>query len=145
MSMSPPRVYADFNAIEYTGDGKTAEIALTGYGTLASLARQRLHLVEGMALLLYEPNDIECEAVVYFDSSRRDPAGRKGEWVARIDDHRMTRSSFAPEELSNEHPCSVCGTDFAVRTTTVVRNYTESCPKCGASVMAPLAPPKDAT
>jgi hypothetical protein len=123
MSISLPRVYADFNAIEYVSTGQaSAETPLTGYGTLASLARQRLQLAEGMWLLLYEPNDIECEADVHFDSSRTDPAGRKGQWVARINDHRQIRSSSASEESPLEHPCIVCGTNFAAQGDTLARN-----------------------
>ena len=141
--MPLPHVYADFNAIEYSSEGTIcAEIALTGYGTLASLARQRLRLVEGMPLLLYEPNDIECEAVAHFDSSRKDPAGRVGEWVARITDHRTIRESKLPEEYSNAHPCIVCGGDFTAQLTSAGRSYNETCIYCGSSVMAPMASPQ---
>ena len=143
--MSPPRIYADFNAIEYLDNERSiAEVALTGYGTLASLARQRLRLVEGMALLLYQPNDIECEAVAHFERFRRDPADRSGEWVARLD-ARKIRDCLHPEEASNEHPCIVCGRDFLAQPSTVARNYKENCIGCGASVMEPMAPPEDAT
>jgi len=142
--MPLPRVYADFNAIEYLGEGPfAAELALTGYGTLASLARQKLRLVEGMAVLLCEPNDIECEAVVHFDSSRKDPAGRSGEWIALIADHRAIRDSKEADASSNEHPCIVCGNDFATQLI-ANRNYEETCSHCGASVMEPMAPPKSA-
>lgn len=142
--MPLPRVYADFNAIEYLGEGSTAaELALTGYGTLASLARQKLQLSEGMAVLLYEPDDIECEAVVHFDSTRKDPAGRVGAWVARIADHRAIHDSKHSEKPSNEHPCIVCGADLAPQLAGS-RNYAEICIQCGASVMKPMAPPKSA-
>jgi len=143
--MTLPRIYADFNAIEYI-DEKThaAEISLTGYGTLASLARQNLRLSEGMSVLLYEPNDIECEAIAHFDPSRKDPAGRLGEWVACIADHRAIRSSVHPETSSNEHPCITCGSNFTDQLLDS-RNYKEKCVHCGASVMEPMAPPENAT
>jgi hypothetical protein len=142
--MPLPRIYADFNAIEYLGEGSSsAEVPLTGYGTLASLARQKLRLFEGMAVLLYEPSDIECEAVVHFDYSRKDPAGRVGAWVARIADHRAIRDSKQSEEPSSEHPCIICGGDFAPQLAGA-RNYMETCIHCGASVMEPMAPPKSA-
>ncbi len=144
--MPVPRVYADFNAIEYLDGGSSmAEMALTGYGTLASLARQRLRLSEGLLLLLYESNDIECEAVAHFDQSRKDPAGRIGEWVALIDDHRNIRDCTEPPEASNEHPCIVCGNDFASQSLTRGRDYKEICVNCGASVMEPMMPPQSAT
>lgn len=136
--MSLPRIYADFNAIEYLTDERPmAQMALTGYGTLGSLARQGLRLAEGMTLLLYEPNDIECEAVVHFQRSRRDPAGRVGAWVARLD-HRNIRACTHPGESFGQHPCIVCGRDFMDHLHT--RNYTEICTGCGASIMEPMAP-----
>ena len=138
--MQLPKVYADFNAIEYLPEEPSlAEVALTGYGTLASLATQRLRLSEGMAVLIFEPNDIECEATVHFDSSRRDPAGRVGEWVARVE-HRNIRTSTEPEVAGSELPCLVCGSIFPAQP----RNYRETCSNCGASVMEPLAPPRNA-
>lgn len=144
--MPIPRVYADFNALECIGEGSSAaEMALTGYGTLASLARQNIRLVEGMQLLLSEPGDIECEAVAHFDATRKDPAGRIGEWVARIADHRNVRDCTETTEPSNEHPCIVCGLDLMAQRTTLARNYKETCVGCGASVMEPLAPPHNAT
>ncbi len=83
--MHLPLVDADFNAIEYLDDERTkAEMALTGYGTLGSLARQKIQLQEGMALLLFEPNDIECEVTVHFDAERKDPTGRLGAWAGRL-------------------------------------------------------------
>jgi hypothetical protein len=134
------KVYADFNAIEYRADEPAiATVALTGYGTLASLATQKLRLSEGMSVLIFEPNDVECEATVHFDLSRLDPAGRMGEWVARVV-HRNIRSSTEPGSAGAELPCLVCGATFPSQP----RNYRETCATCGASVMEPLAPPKNA-
>jgi hypothetical protein len=140
--MSLPRVYADFNAIEGARlqNVYDTEMPLTGYGTLGSLARQGLRLTEGMAVLVYEPNDVECEAVVYFDRSRKDPAGRAGEWVACFDQETI-RDSTLPWETRHDHPCLLCGCDFAARFPITGRRYTEKCVNCGASVMEPLAPP----
>jgi hypothetical protein len=141
--MPLPRVYADFNAIEYPPDAAFAEMRLTGYGTLASLARQGLRLSEGMALMLFEPNDIECEATVHFDRERKDPAGRRGEWVARFNHRLVKDSTREAEHVSEQHPCIVCGVpSFGLSAT---RNYTELCPVCGASVMEPMLPPNRAT
>jgi hypothetical protein len=132
-------VYADFNAIEHVEGSSLAEMPLTGYGTLASLAQQRVHLVEGMRVLLYEPNDIECEVHVHFDISRCDPAGRLGAWIARFD-HSAIRSTSLNDFSFTSHPCIVCGTDFR-NARSKVRDYTECCTHCGASVMEPLAKP----
>ena len=143
--MQLPRIYADFNAFQGAVEGEAfAELELTGYGTLASLAKQRIRLKEGMELLLFEPNDIECSAVAHFDASRKDPAGRIGAWVARIPTPVMIRDSTQPEEPSGEHPCIVCGGDFKEQFATRGRNYIETCLYCEASVMAPMAPPDGA-
>lgn len=131
------RVYADFNALEPVDPASgLAPIPLTGYGTLASLARNGVRLMEGMELLLHEPNDIECEARVHFDASRTDPAGRAGEWVALVDPSRI-RDSTVGNEHSGAHPCICCGAIFGIQGRR--RDYTESCPGCGESVMAPMA------
>jgi hypothetical protein len=108
-----PRIYADFNAIEYDdADGAYyARLPLTGYGTLASLSRQRLRLTEGLRLVLYEPNDIECDATAHFEESRVDPAGRLGEWVGLIEKNEF-RDSLGDEEFWPEHLCFGCGVDL---------------------------------
>jgi hypothetical protein len=137
--MSLVCVYADFNAIEYVEGSSLAEMPLTGYGTLLSLAQQGVRLAEGRRVLLYEPNDIECEVHVHFDIARYDPAGRLGEWIARFD-HSTIRSTSLDDFSCTSHPCIVCGSDFR-NAASKVRNYTECCVHCGASVMAPLAKP----
>jgi hypothetical protein len=140
----PPRVYADFNAIEYAQDGSSAaDIAITGYGTLASLSSQRLRLEEGMQVLIFEPDDIECNGVAYFDIARTDPAGRQGEWVVRIDPKQVRNCTEKHESLES-HPCFGCGSDLKPHFRTIGQSYTESCPSCGTSIMAPLAPPASA-
>jgi hypothetical protein len=141
--MSLPRVYADFNALERGDDQAAARMALTGYGTLMSLAQQNLRLAEGMALLLYEPDDIECEATVHFESGRVDPAGHVGAWVAWLDPRCIRDCKLSSKELK-AHPCIICGTDFMAQTHALGRNYREVCASCGASVMEPMAPPKNA-
>lgn len=139
-----PRIYADFNAIEYPEEGGSiAEMPLTGYGTLASLSRQGLKLEEGMSLVLYEPSDIECEAVATFDQARTNPAGRPGEWVARLN-HKEIRSNLIEWDEPSTHPCSGCGKDLNDLFRGEGRSYNEHCPACGTSVMAPMAPPKGA-
>jgi hypothetical protein len=139
-----PRVYADFNAIEYVVAGTGyARLPLTGYGTLASLSRQRLRLTEGRPLILFEPNDIECEATAHFETSRLDPAGRLGEWVALIQKDEF-RDSRGDEELSLQHPCFGCGVDLNNQVPPGWRTYKEFCSACGTPVMAPLLPPSAA-
>jgi ribosomal protein L37AE/L43A len=141
--MPLPRVYADFNATEHPPGASFAEMPLTGFGTLGSLARQGVRLSEGMSLLLFEPNDIECEATVHFDWSRTDPAGRKGEWVARFDHRSVQDVENTIESVSLEHPCIVCRKPFFGHRQR--RAYTEVCINCGASVMEPMLPPTIAT
>lgn len=143
--MTLPQVYADFNAIEYPCEceGETmAEMPVTGYGTLASLAQQGLRLEEGMALLLVEPCDIECECVMRFDRTRKDPAGRDGAWIAVFDHTTIRDSTIASYDLLVQ-PCVDCGQEGFPASLGVRRNYTETCLYCGASVMAPMAPPAD--
>lgn len=137
-----PRVYADFTAIEHRDDkNSNAEMPLTGYGTLASLSRQRLRLTEGMRLVLYEPGDIEVEAVASFDRTRIDPSGRPGAWIARLD-HTMIRRNRTETIEPAAHPCLMCGADFDSLFKAQGRAYTERCSACGTSVMAPMAPPQ---
>jgi hypothetical protein len=142
--MNIPRVYADFNSIEYQDAAHTsATVGLTGYGTIASLSKLKLQLTEGQQLLLYEPNDIEVEGVAFFDRKRIDPAGRPGEWMARLDP-RNIRDAMPTTESPHEHPCFGCGYDLLPHLKAVGQRYIEICPNCGTSVMAPLEPPKAA-
>lgn len=137
-----PRVYADFNAIEHQ-DAGCSLLPLTGYGTLASLSRQQIRLVEGQELVLFEPNEVECEATVYYDRSSVGPAGIVGEWVARIPTGAF-RGCTEAEQPTLEHPCSGCGLDLEKYQPVNWRSYHEVCSKCGAPVMALLAPPPSA-
>jgi len=137
-----PRVYADFNAIEHQ-DAGYSRLPLTGYGTLASLSKQQIRLVEGQELVLYEPSDVECDATVYYDKSSAGPAGIVGEWFARIP-RGAFRDCTGDEELTLEHPCSGCGLDLEKNQPVHWRSYHEVCATCGTPVMAPLAPPPSA-
>jgi len=140
--MTIPRVYADFNSIEYHNAERTsATVGLTGYGTIADLSKLKLRLTEGQQLLLYEPNDIEVEGVAFFDRTRIDPAGRTGEWMARFDP-RNIRDAVPSTETPHQHPCFGCGCDLLPHLKAVGQLYIEVCPNCGTSVMAPLEPPK---
>lgn len=142
--MTIPRVYADFNSIEYEDIAHTsATVGLTGYGTIANLSKLKLRLTEGQQLLLYEPNDIEVEGVAFFDHTRIDPAGRSGEWMARFDP-RNIRDAIPTTESPREHPCFGCGYDLLPHLKVVGQRYIEVCPNCATSVMAPLEPPKTA-
>jgi len=139
--MDVPSVYVDFNGIEYLGsDRAQAVLDLNGYGTLASLARQRVRVAEGMALMLFEPNDLEVAGVAHFDPSRTDPAGRVGAWVARINAQNISASTRS-EEPREEHLCFGCGQNLYAHLAAVGRKYKEVCPHCGTSIMEPLAPP----
>ncbi len=51
--------------------------------------RRPCGLEEGMSLILFEPNDFECNATAHFDQSRADPDGLRGAWVARFDRHAV--------------------------------------------------------
>ncbi len=136
-----PYVYTDFNALEWTdGEMTCGVIPLTGYGTLSSHARQQLSLEEGMLFVAYTPNEIECEVIAHFDPLRKDPAGRRGEWVAVID-AKLIRDSTGDREKSDSHPCSKCSRDLK-ESPTYLRSYVEVCPFCGTSVMTPLDPPR---
>lgn len=140
---SPPRIYADFNAIERDPRGaQLADVSITGYGTLASLAEQRLRISEGMRVILFEPEDIECEGVAHFDETRTDPAGRVGEWVVRVDAQAIR--SCTSGSLPKSHPCFGCGINLLPHLETVGQRFIECCPSCGTSIMAPLAPPESA-
>jgi hypothetical protein len=134
--MSAPHVYADFNGVWFINGRSAAVLLLTGYGTLASLARQKIRLEEEMKLIFFEPNDIECEGAAHFEMTITDPAGRAGAWVALInwDD---VRDCIQQEHVS-DYPCIECGNDGAFG---CGGNYEEHCPTCGASVMTPMLPP----
>jgi hypothetical protein len=140
--MTIPHVYADFNALPNAASrpgSAMVRMEITGLGTIRSLARQRLRLHEGMSVLLFEPRDIQCLAKVYFDPSLSDPAGRSGAWIAELDPSAIEVSLL--EEPDAGHPCLSCRCDLAEYLARTGCNYTQSCPHCEASVMAPLAKP----
>lgn len=141
--MNVPRLYADFNALPSSlplpGTSKV-RMEITGLGTIRSLARQGLRLRDGMAVLLFEPGDIQCLATVYFDPSIADPSGKAGAWIAELDPSEIEDSSL-PEEPDGGYPCSSCGYDLDAFISSEGFNYAQSCPHCGASLMAPMEKP----
>lgn len=140
--MTIPRVYADFNALPNADPvpGSTkVRMAITGLGTLRSLARQRLTLSEGMTILLFESRDIQCLATVHFDPSLSDPAGRTGAWVAELDPGTIEDSSL--DDPDTGHPCLSCGRDLTAYLSVAGFSYNQHCPYCTTSLMAPLAKP----
>ncbi len=140
-----PRVYADFNGIEYSQDQESLDsLEITGYGTLASLSRQKIQLKEGMELTLVTPNDIECEVIVKFNEKVSCPSGAMGAWVAYFN-HNNIRDCVDVECEDFSHPCFNCGLELESHFKLVGRHYKESCPACGVSIMAPMAKPKRAT
>lgn len=135
-------VYADFNGLEEVSiQGFDSRVGLTGYGSLADLARQQIQLVEGVHLVVYEPEDIEADGIAYFDPACADPAGRLGQWYALLNQSGI-RESQRSELPSEEHLCSACGRNIYSHLRKVGRHYNEECPYCSVSTMAPLSPPK---
>jgi hypothetical protein len=144
--MTTPHVYADFNALPNARSqpgSAMVRMEITALGTIRSLARQGLRLYEGMSVLLFEPRDIQCLAKVYFDPSLSDPAGRAGAWVAELDPGVIEDSLL--EDPDAGHPCLSCGYDLAEYLARMGCNYTQSCPQCETSIMAPLAKPTHET
>jgi hypothetical protein len=140
--MSLPRIYADFNSFESLNEDNTlARVGLTGYGSLASLSNQRIRLMEGIALMLYEPNDIEVEGLAHFDQTIIDPAGRIGEWFAYVDPRKI-KDSVESKPRFGQHNCFGCGHDLLQHLNAVGRRYNEFCPECGVTVIIPLSPPE---
>jgi hypothetical protein len=140
-----PRVYADFNRIEYSKDSESPDsLKITGYGTLASLSRQKIQLEEGMELTLITPNDIECEVIVKFNEKIFCPSGAMGAWVAYFN-HNDIRDCIGLEVEEFGHPCFNCGVNLEPHFKLVGRSYKESCPICGVNVMAPMAKPEKAS
>lgn len=138
--MTLPRIYADFNSIEHHSENE-ATLDLTGYGSLASLSREKIQLREGIKLLLCEPDDIEVEGTTFFDTSHKDPAGRTGRWLVRINP-KLIRDSQYTETNPESHPCFTCRKELSDYLKGVGQRYNEFCPYCGTSIILPLAPPK---
>ena len=143
--MIPPLIYADFNSLEpYSYGSYDSRVDLVGYGSLRSLARQKIQLSEGMRLIICEPGDLEADGIAHFDQTTTDPAGRSGKWFALLNRDEI-RKSTQEDILTDDHPCFECGEDLNKILATKARNYTEKCPICNTSIMKPLeAPPTDA-
>lgn len=137
-------MYADFNGLRpYASSEFDSRVSLTGYGSLRSLAAQKLQLVDGMRMIIFEPNDVEADGIASFDSSEVDPAGRRGEWFVLVNENEIRRSNRA-EPTDQTHRCFECGADLDEMLKANGRKYTEKCPECSTSIMAPLKPPTNA-
>jgi hypothetical protein len=136
------KIYADFNGIVVCPGGlPNSCLDLTGYGTLASLSRHRIRLSEGLVLTFYEPDDIEVEAEVFYDTTHRGKFTAPGRWLARFNSVKIRNSEVTEARERPEHLCFTCRLDLTEYLRLVGRQYNEACPSCGTSVMHPLLPP----
>lgn len=143
--MQKIRIYADFNGI--VDCRKKASnlvcLALTGYGTIASLSRHQICLREGLILIFYEPNDIEVEGEVFYDTNFPGKFTSPGQWLALYDPELIRNSEESSALELKEHLCFNCRLDLTEHLNIVGRQYKEVCPDCGTSIMYPLFPPEN--
>lgn len=140
--MQGVKIYADFNGIIDCSKGNSKScLALTGYGTLASLSRHQIRLREGMILTFYEPDDIEVEGEVFYDTKIPSKFTSPGQWVALYDSQQVRNSEESCDLDLKQHLCFKCRIDLEPYLKTVGQQYKEICPNCGTDIMSPLLPP----
>ena len=137
------KIYADFNGIiDCSEETSKSCLALTGYGTIASLSRHQIRLREGMILTFYEPNDIEVEGEVFYDKRIPGKFTSPGQWLALYDSEKVRKSQESCDLDLKQHLCFRCRMDLTSYLKTIGRQYKESCPNCGTDTMFPLLPPE---
>ena len=135
------KIYADFNGITTLGYSNYEYIDLCGYGTLASLSYYNIKLKNGMDLTLFEPGDIEVDAVIEFISSETDKHNPLGKWFGKYKSESI-KASNTDSEYNQEHLCFKCRYNLEEHLNNVGRKYNESCPICNTAIMYPLLPPE---
>jgi len=135
------KIYADFNGITNLGDSSYEYIDLCGYGTLASLSYYKIKLEKGMEVTLFEPGDIEVDAVIEFISSETDKYNPLGKWFGKYKGETV-KASNTEGEYNQEHLCFNCRYNLEEHLNDVGRQYNESCPICKTAIMYPLSPPE---
>lgn len=126
-----PRIYADFNGLmQSPRDAARSMVPLDTWGSLCGLAASRTRLREGLKLVIHmdsdENQDIEADAVAYFDQEQRF-------WYAELE----SEIRDVPKHQSNSKLlCLGCRSELDRPS---ARN--EVCPKCGEPVESAIAPP----
>ncbi|MDH5631042.1 MAG: hypothetical protein OEY96_12900 [Gammaproteobacteria bacterium] len=135
-------IYADFNGIRNFNDVDHEYIDLCGYGTIASLNHYSIKLETGLKLTLFEPGDIEVEAVAAFFPKETDEHNPLGKWYGKFKKGSI-RDSRTESKYSCNFVCFKCRNSLEEYLNKVGRQYKEICPFCNTPIMYPLLPPKD--
>jgi hypothetical protein len=120
-------------------DAARSIVPLDTWGSLRDLSNAGIKLHEGLKLVIHmdsdEVEDIEADAVTYFDRERN-------WWYAELESE--IRDVPAYERSVTQFLCLGCRSDLgpeALAPGTAVRKRYEQCPSCGQPVQAAIATP----
>jgi hypothetical protein len=135
----PIRIYADFNGL--VGGVKYPErtaVVLDTFGSLRDLANAGVVLREGLPLIAVDWSDdfedLEGHGTAQYDHGQR-------WWVVEFDDRGVRYVPKGDRSPVAEFCCVHCHHPLLGISAIAAFQPNASCPKCGTSVIAPLAPP----
>jgi hypothetical protein len=125
--------------MESPRDHTRSSIPLDTWGSLRDLSNAGIRLHEGLKLVIHmdsdETEDIEADAVAYFDRERK-------WWYAELEGE--IRDVPAYDRAVTQFLCVGCRADLGpealVPDVAITKRYV-LCPRCGQSIQAAIAPP----
>ena len=130
-------VYADFNGIirlEHDSDFEYLDVC--GRGTIKDLNSQKIALSEGLALTLFEPEDIQVKAIMHFFPSVKDKNCPDGKWLGKYKPEDVIDSKIQNNDA--KLVCFKCDYSFPENKGF---NFQMQCPKCSTRITYALLPP----
>lgn len=141
--MKRPRIYADFHRLDPSPrDPTKVVLSLDRMGTLRDLCLLGVRLVEDLELTVYsdssEDEDLEADAIAFFDQGRR-------VWFAELEESSIRDVPIPPAPTDAASACELvcfrCRMDLSPQIKRQGLDLGDVCSSCGSAVHEPIHPP----
>jgi hypothetical protein len=143
MKTLPLRIYADFNGlVAGVRLPERTAVVLDTFGSVRDLANAGVVLETGLHLIAVDFSD-EHEDLEGHGTAQYDP--ERARWIVEFDEQGVRYVPAGDRTVVGEFLCVRCRQAIPEFSTCEGFGATASCPSCGTSAFAPIAPPRQAT
>lgn len=143
MENLPLRIYADFNGLVHgVRRPERTAVVLDTFGSVRDLANAGVVLAAGLPLIAFDASD-DHEDLEGHGTAQYDPG--RGWWVVEFDEQGVRYVPASNRTEANKFLCVRCRQAIPELSTYTGFRTDTKCPSCGASALAPIAPPRLAT
>ena len=139
----PLRIYADFNGlVRGVRRRERTAVVVDTFGSVRDLANAGVVLATGLPLIAFDASDdhedLEGHGTAQYDT-------RREWWVVEFDEQGVRYVPASGRTDAIEFLCVRCRRAIPELSTYAGFHTDTKCPSCGASALAPIAPPQLAT